>query len=685
MVSIPAQEQPDVPQELSGQYATHDVTNQPPPPAPYDASEDTALLEGLRREGAGWAEEDIRRLGLRAGSVEAQEWGELANRHEPELRTHDRYGHRVDEVEFHPSWHHLMRVAVAEGLAGAPWADERPGAHVARTAGGLVWGHTEAGHGCPTSMTYAAVPVLRRQPELAKVYEPLLTSREYDPELRVPTEKRGLLAGMGMTEKQGGSDVRTNTTVATPTAEPGVYTLRGHKWFTSAPMCDVFLVLAQAPGGLSCFLVPRVLPDGSRNTFRIQRLKDKLGNRSNASSEPEFDGTVAWLVGPEGRGVKTIIEMVNCTRLDCVMSSATLMRKTLVEAGHHVRHRSAFGARLIDQPLMRNVLADLALESEAATTLTLRLAGAADRAVRGDDADGAETAFRRIATAVGKYWVTKRGPAFTAEALECLGGNGYVEESGMPRHYREAPAAVDLGGFGERQHPRRTAGVEQGAGHRGGALRRTRPGAGGRRPAGRGGHPPEEPARGRFRGRCPPPGRADGPDPPGLPAGPALPRSDRRRLLRDPTGRRLGARVRDAAGCRRCGRDLGAGAVGRGVRPAREVGRRSGASADRRTLRPVHDGGVESAGRTGEADRRGGPARQIGGADRRDGDAVDAGARPAPRRRGRTRPRPRPRSRAAHPLARPPPFSPHPVVRPLPFSRHPVVRPPHNGPNRAHS
>ncbi|MGW0831485.1 acyl-CoA dehydrogenase family protein [Streptomyces prunicolor] len=416
--------------------ATHDVTNQPPPLTPYDASEDAALLDGLRREGAGWAEEDVRRLGRAAGGAEAQEWGEQANRHEPELRTHDRYGNRIDEVEFHPSWHRLMAVAVAEGLAGAPWADERPGAHVARTARGLVWGHTDAGHGCPTSMTYAAVPALRAQPELAAVYEPLLTSRVYDPVLRVPTEKRGLLAGMGMTEKQGGSDVRTNTTTATPTAEPGVYTLRGHKWFTSAPMCDVFLVLAQAPDGLSCFLVPRVLPDGSRNTFRIQRLKDKLGNRSNASSEPEFDGTVAWLVGPEGRGVKTIIEMVNCTRLDCVMMSATLMRKTLVEAGHHVRHRSAFGARLLEQPLMRNVLADLALESEAATTLTLRLAGAADRAVRGD---GAESAFRRIATAVGKYWVTKRGPAFTAEALECLGGNGYVEDSGMPRHYREAP------------------------------------------------------------------------------------------------------------------------------------------------------------------------------------------------------------------------------------------------------
>ncbi|MCI3275196.1 acyl-CoA dehydrogenase family protein [Streptomyces cylindrosporus] len=434
MATTPAPAQPQ-------QYATHSVTNQPPPLTPYDASEDTALMEGLRREGAEWAEEDIRRLGLRAGSAEAQEWAELANAHEPVLRTHDRYGNRVDEVDFHPSWHHLMRAAVAAGLAATPWAEDRPGAHVARTAGGLVWGHTEAGHGCPTSMTYAAVPALRAQPDLAKVYEPLLTSREYDPGLRVPAEKRGLLAGMGMTEKQGGSDVRTNTTTAWPTSEPGVYQLRGHKWFTSAPMCDVFLVLAQAAphrdkGGLSCFLVPRILPDGTRNTFRIQRLKDKLGNRSNASSEPEFDGTVAWLVGPEGRGVKTIIEMVNCTRLDCVMMSATLMRKTLVEAGHHVRHRSAFGARLVDQPLMRNVLADLALESEAATTLTLRLAGAADRAVRGD---AGEAAFRRIATAFGKYWVTKRGPAFAAEALECLGGNGYVEESGMPRHYREAP------------------------------------------------------------------------------------------------------------------------------------------------------------------------------------------------------------------------------------------------------
>ncbi|MFL6062674.1 MAG: acyl-CoA dehydrogenase family protein [Marmoricola sp.] len=417
-------------------YTTHEVTNQPPPHAPYDASADAALIEGLHREGAGWAEDDVRRLGQLAGSEEAQRWAEEANRFEPQLKTVDRYGNRIDEVEFHPSWHNLMRVSVAEGGAGAAWTDPRPGAHVARTAGGLAWQHTEAGHGCPITMTYAVIPALRHQPDLAAIYEPGLTSRVYDPGLRIPTTKRGLLAGMGMTEKQGGSDVRTNSTVATPTAEPGVFTLTGHKWFTSAPMCDVFLVLAQSPGGLSCFLVPRILPDGTRNTFRIVRLKDKLGNRSNASSEPEFDGTVAWLVGEEGRGVKTIIEMVSCTRLDCVTGSAGMMRKALVEAGHHVKHRAAFGKTLIDQPLMRNVVADLAVESEAATTLALRLAGSADRAIRGDEG---EQAFRRIATAIGKYWVTKRGAAFTAEAMECFGGNGYVEDSGMPRLYKEAP------------------------------------------------------------------------------------------------------------------------------------------------------------------------------------------------------------------------------------------------------
>jgi putative acyl-CoA dehydrogenase len=415
--------------------ATHEVTNQAPPLVGRDVAADPALLAGLEREGAGWHADDLHRLGRRAGSEEAQRWGDEANRYEPVLRTHDRYGHRIDEVEFHPSWHRLMDVAVSEGLAGAPFADPRPGAHVARAAGFYVWGQVEAGHGCPISMTYAVVPSLRTTPDLAAAYEPLLTSRVYDPGLRAPLGKRGLLAGMGMTEKQGGSDVRANTTVATPAGD-GTWTLRGHKWFTSAPMCDVFLVLAQAPGGLSCFLVPRVLPDGTRNTFRIQRLKDKLGNRSNASSEPEFDGTVAWLVGDEGRGVRTILEMVAMTRLDCVIGSSAGMRAAVVQAVHHASHREAFGGRLVDQPLMRNVLADLQVESEAATTLMLRLAGAVDRAQGGD---AQEQAFKRIATAVGKYWVCKRAPSVAAEALECLGGNGYVEDSGMPRLYREAP------------------------------------------------------------------------------------------------------------------------------------------------------------------------------------------------------------------------------------------------------
>jgi putative acyl-CoA dehydrogenase len=415
--------------------ATHEVTNQPPPLVGHDVAQDAALLEGVVREGARWYLDDLHRLGRRAGTAEAQQWGVEANENEPVLKTHDRYGHRIDEVEFHPSWHRLMDVAVAEGLAAAPWASAQPGAQVARAAGFYTWSQVEGGHGCPISMTCAVVPALRLQPDLAAMYEPLLTSRVYDPGLRTPTTKRGLLAGMGMTEKQGGSDVRANTTTATPAGD-GTFLLRGHKWFTSAPMCDLFLVLAQAPGGLSCFLVPRVLPDGERNTFRIQRLKDKLGNRSNASSEPEFDGTVAWLVGEEGRGVRTIIEMVSMTRLDCVIGSAALMRQALVQAVHHASHRSAFGGRLVEKPLMQNVLADLALESEAATTLMTRLAGAVDRAHAGD---AQEQAFKRLAVAVGKYWVTKRTPVFAGEALECLGGNGYVEESGMPRLYREAP------------------------------------------------------------------------------------------------------------------------------------------------------------------------------------------------------------------------------------------------------
>ncbi len=414
---------------------THEVTNQAPPLTGHDVADDAVLLEGVRREGAEWHTEELHRLGRLVGSEKAQGWADQANDHEPVLRTHDRYGHRVDEVEFHPAYHHLMDTSVGAGLAGAAWADERPGAHVARAAGFMLMTTLEPGHLCPVSMTYAVVPALRHSPDLAKTYEPLLTSRVYESGLRTPAEKPGLLAGMGMTEKQGGTDVRANTTTATEAAD-GTWRLRGHKWFTSAPMNDLFLVLAQSSGGLSCFLVPRVLPDGSRNTFRIQRLKDKLGNRANASSEPEFDDTVAWLVGTEGKGVRTIIDMVTMTRLDCVLGSAAGTRAALAQAAHHARHRSVFGAKLIDQPLMRNVLGDLSVESEAATTMALRLAGAVDRAQRGDTG---ERAFLRLATAVSKYWVCKRQPVAVAEALECLGGNGYVEESGMPRLYREAP------------------------------------------------------------------------------------------------------------------------------------------------------------------------------------------------------------------------------------------------------
>jgi putative acyl-CoA dehydrogenase len=416
--------------------ATHEVTNQPPPLVGYDASQDPAMLDALHREGAGWAEAEVRRLGRLAGGEQAQENGRLANENPPRLRTHDRYGHRVDEVEFHPAWHELMRVAVSSGLHAAPWRVDQPGAHVARAAAFYVWGQTDAGHGCPISMTYSIVPALRNAPDLARRFEPLLAARDYDPGLRPPEGKSGLLSGMSMTEKQGGSDVRANTSTAAPT-DDGTYRITGHKWFTSAPMNDLFMVLAQVPGaGLSCFLLPRVLPDGTRNGMRLMRLKDKLGNRSNASAEVEYENATAWLVGEAGRGVRTILDMVNSTRLDCVLAAATGMRIGVIQATHHAAHRSAFGKALIEQPLMANVLADLAIESEAATVVALRLAGATDRAARGDQQ---EAAFRRLALAVIKYHVCKQAPAHAAEALECLGGNGYVEESGMPRLYREAP------------------------------------------------------------------------------------------------------------------------------------------------------------------------------------------------------------------------------------------------------
>ncbi|WP_028850628.1 acyl-CoA dehydrogenase family protein [Thermocrispum municipale] len=413
---------------------THEVTNQVPPLVGHDVAEYPALLEAVRAGGAEWAEPELHEIGRLAGSEQAQEWGRLAEQNPPVLRTHDRYGHRIDEVEFHPYWHELMRVAVENGMHAAPWLENRAGAHVARAAKMFAWTLADPGHICPISMTYAAVPALREEPALAEKFEPLLAARVYDYGLREPSTKRGLIAGMSMTEKQGGSDVRANTTRATPNGDH--YLLVGHKWFTSAPMSDMFLTLAQAPGGLSCFLVPRVLPDGTRNPIRLQRLKDKLGNRSNASSEIEYDDAVGWLVGEEGRGIQTIIQMVNMTRLDCTIGSAAGMYAGLLQAVHHARHRRAFGALLSEQPLMVNVLADLAIEAEAATTVAMRLAAAVDRAAAGDEH---EAQLRRMALAVSKYWVCKRAPAHAAEALECLGGNGYVEESGMPRLFRESP------------------------------------------------------------------------------------------------------------------------------------------------------------------------------------------------------------------------------------------------------
>ena len=413
--------------------ATHEVTNQVPLLVGHDPiAGDTVLAEACSRHADAAALDSLAGLGRLAGSEQALEWGRLANENTPTLRTHDRYGHRIDEVEFHPAWHDLMRTAVENGLAGAPWAHQSAGdrhAHVRRAVGYYGWTQVEMGHGCPVTMTYAAVPALRRTPELAARFEPGLTAPAYQFGLAEPTGKRGLIAGMGMTEKQGGSDVRANTTRAV--AQPdGTYLLTGHKWFTSAPMSDLFLVLAQLEEGVSCFLVPRVLPDGSRNMFHVQRLKDKLGDRSNASSEVEFDGTVGWLVGEPGRGVPAIIEMVNTTRLDCVLGSAATVRAALTQGIHHARHRRAFGALLVDQPLMQNVLADLAVESEAATALAIRLAAALD---------AGESAFLRLAGAAAKFWVCKRTPGVVGEAMEVLGGNGYVEESGLPRLYRQAP------------------------------------------------------------------------------------------------------------------------------------------------------------------------------------------------------------------------------------------------------
>jgi putative acyl-CoA dehydrogenase len=432
--------------------ATHEVTNQPPPLENFNSFEqDRPMVEALPREGAEWAAERARDWGKVCGSAQVIRWGFEANERKPELRTHDRFGNRIDEVEFDSSWHELLRLGISEGLHASPWREPGPGAHVARAALFMLLMQAEGGVGCPISMTYSAIPALRTQPELAEEWEQRFLSLDYDQRFIPADQKRGALCGMAMTEKQGGSDVRANTTVAEPLngGGPGAeYEITGHKWFCSAPMCDAFLVLAQADGGLSCLLMPRWTPDGERNRFHLQRLKDKLGNRSNASSEVEFRGAWARLIGEEGRGVPTIIEMVNHTRLDCVIGSTAGMRAGVAQATWHAAHRSAFGKLLSEQPLMRNVLADLCVESEAATISSLRLARAYDEAAAGDE-DALR--FRRLANAVLKYWICKRGPVHAVEALECLGGNGYVEESGMPRLYRESPLSSIWEGSGNVQ------------------------------------------------------------------------------------------------------------------------------------------------------------------------------------------------------------------------------------------
>jgi putative acyl-CoA dehydrogenase len=418
---------------------THTVDNQPPPLEPYDAyATDLPLREALAREGGAWAEQEVAAYGVITGG-ELMALGAEANAHPPELRAYDRFGHRIDEVDFHPAYHRIMQLGVEHGVASFGWRNApREGSHVARAALSYLHNQADQGTSCPLTMTYACVPSLEQATALSSEWVPRIVSTVYDGRSIPAWDKGGNTIGMGMTEKQGGSDVRANTTRATPVSEnePGeLYELVGHKWFFSAPMSDAFLVLAQTTDGLSCFLLPRFAPDGERNAVRIRRLKNKLGDRSNASAEVEFEGALAWLVGEPGRGVATILQMVALTRQDCVIGSASIMRQALVQAVHHARHRRAFGSLLVQQPLMRNVLADLALESEASTALAMRIARAVDASPR----DEREAALARIITAIGKYWVCRRCPPFVNEAQECLGGNGYIEDSNLPRLYRQAP------------------------------------------------------------------------------------------------------------------------------------------------------------------------------------------------------------------------------------------------------
>ncbi|MCL4446068.1 MAG: acyl-CoA dehydrogenase family protein [Actinobacteria bacterium] len=424
---------------------THEVFNQPPPLEDYNVFlTDPVLSEALDREGAGWARPELTELGERAGTRDAIEIGRLANENVPVLHTHDRFGNRLDVVEYHPAYHELMTTAIQNGLHSGPWSRPDPGGHVARAAKAIVWYQVDAGHVCPISMTYAVLPALRHEPDLLETLKPLIFSNTYDPSFAPSETKKGITCGMGLTEKQGGSDVRSNTTSALPLGSGGEsrgtsrgreYALTGHKWFCSAPMSDGFLMLANAPNGLSCFWVPRWKPDGTCNEIWIQRLKDKLGDRSNASSEIELLGAYGHMVGEEGHGVRTIIEMVNHTRLDCTLGSTSLMRQALAQATWHAKHRNTFSKLLSDHPLMENVLADMALESQAATAAAMRVARCYDQA----ENDEAEALLQRILTPVVKYWTCKRAPQFVAEALECTGGNGFVEESPMPRLYRQAP------------------------------------------------------------------------------------------------------------------------------------------------------------------------------------------------------------------------------------------------------
>ena len=429
---------------------THEVENQPQPLENYNLYlADTALQSAVEREGASWAFSDLIAFGELAGQRESIERGFQANKYQPELRTHDRYGHRIDQVDFHPSYHQLMTTAIEHGLHASPWSDPKPGAHVARAAKYYLHTQVEAAHGCPITMTFAAIPALRHQPNLLREWAPKIMARTYDPSNRPHTEKSAVTIGMAMTEKQGGSDVRRNTTRAYPIGQTGpgeAYELVGHKWFVSAPMCDAFLVLAQTDNGLSCFLVPRWRPDGSKNPLQIQQLKQKMGNAANASSETELRGALGWMVGEEGRGVRTIIEMVATTRYDCMIGSSSGMRQAAAQAIHHASNREAFGARLSEQPLMQNLLADLALESEAAMTYTMRIARAMD-----NQDNEHEKLLSRIATPIGKYWICKRTPTRAYEAMEVIGGSGVMENHIMPRLFRESPVNAIWEGSGNVQ------------------------------------------------------------------------------------------------------------------------------------------------------------------------------------------------------------------------------------------